>query len=429
MDAEFYDIRRISSSNLSLTLENGNIEKPKFDYSHIKGFRVLKNGFWGIFSGNVDDEEGLERAEKNSVHSGSSSVVSAGNGGRFVFKVKQNPEDISMEEKVNFLRDVERELKADYVVSTRISYLENVRRFEYRDSSGIEVYYEVPRTGVIVQAFGKNGTLQFLSKRIMKPAGYEIMNEKVIEIASEVRERLGELLKASLPPSGEMNVVMDPSLGGVFIHEAFGHAVEADHVLQGSTILKDKLNSKVAREDVNVYDDPSIPEFGFYPFDDEGVKAEKKAIIENGILKNYLHSRETAAKLNGKPGNARSQGVAEPLVRMSNTYLGEGDLSFEELLDEAKNGVYLVGSRGGETNPATGYFHFSAQYGYLIRNGEIDEMIRDVSLSGNTLEILHSIKLGKEIGFDPGFCGKGGQLVPVADAAPFSLVKAVVGGT
>lgn len=428
MDVEFYDIRCIESSNLSLTLENGIIEKPKFDYSCAKGFRVLKNGSWGMFFGNIDDEEGLKRAESNAINSGSSSVVPAGGGGKFIFKVKQNPADISIEEKANFLRDVEKELKADYIVSTRVSYLENIRKFEYRDSSGIEVYYEVPRTGVIVQAFGKNGTLQFLSKRIMKPAGYEIMNEKIIEIASEVREKLGELLKASSPPSGEMNVVMDQTLGGVFIHEAFGHAVEADHVLQGSTILKDKLNSKVAHEDVNVYDDPSIFEFGFYPFDDEGVKAEKKAIIENGVLKSFLHSRETAAKLDGEPGNARSQGVAEPLVRMSNTYIGEGNLSFEELLEEARDGVYLVGSRGGETNPATGYFHFSAQYGYLIRNGEIDEMIRDVSLSGNTLEILHSIKLGKEIEFDPGFCGKSGQLVPVADAAPFSLVKAVVGG-
>ncbi|HID43187.1 MAG TPA: TldD/PmbA family protein, partial [Archaeoglobaceae archaeon] len=174
--------------------------------------------------------------------------------------------------------------------------------------------------------------------------------------------------------------------------------------------------------------DPSILEFGFCPFDDEGVKSRKKVIIKDGVLENFLHSRETAAKVGGTPGNARSQGVAEPLVRMSNTYLDEGDWSFEELLREAGNGVYLVGSRGGETNPATGYFHFSAQYGYLIENGEIAEMIRDVSLSGNTLEILNSIKLGKEIKFDPGFCGKEGQLVPVSDAAPFSLVKAVVGG-
>jgi len=429
MDAEFYDIRQIETSTLTLTLDNGCIEKPKYDVFKGKGFRVLKNGFWGIFSGNVPDKEGLERAARNAVGSGDSKVVPAENGGKFVFRVKENPEDVSIEEKIQLMKEIEKELKADYIVSTRVSYIENLRKFEYRDSSGVEVYYEVPRIGIVVQAVAKDESLQFLSKRLLKPAGYEIFrNDKIFEMASEVRDILAELVKAATPPSGEMNVVMDPSLGGVFIHEAFGHAVEADHVLQGSTILSDKLGEKVAAENVNVYDDPTIEEFGFCPFDDEGVKAERKTIIKDGILTSFLHSRETAAKLNGKPGNARAQGVAEPIVRMSNTFIDEGDLSFEELLEEARDGVYLIGSRGGETNPATGYFHFNAQYGYVIRNGELAEMIRDVSLSGNTLSILHSIKLGKGLSFDPGFCGKSGQVVPVADGAPPSLVRAFVGG-
>ncbi|HID43868.1 MAG TPA: TldD/PmbA family protein, partial [Archaeoglobaceae archaeon] len=281
MDVEFFDIRCVESSNLSLTLENGLIEKPKFDYARVKGFRVLKNGFWGIFSGNVDDEEGIKKAERNSIHSGSSSILPAGDGGKFIFRAKEDPADISIEEKVNFLREVEKELKAEYIVSTRVSYMENTRKFEYRDSSGTEVYYEVLRTGVVVQAFGKDSTLQFLSKRELKPAGYEIIGDNILEIASEVRETLGELLKAKTPPSGMMNVVMNQTLGGVFIHEAFGHAVEADHVLQGSTILKDRLGEKVAHEGVNVYDDPSILEFGFCPFDDEGVKSRKKVIIKD----------------------------------------------------------------------------------------------------------------------------------------------------
>lgn len=169
-------------------------------------------------------------------------------------------------------------------------------------------------------------------------------------------------------------------------------------------------------------------EFGFFPFDDEGVKAEKKTVIEKGIFKEFLHSRETAIKLKGKPGNSRSQGVMEPIIRMSNTYIDEGDYSFDELVESVKNGVYLIGTRGGETNPATGYFHFNAQYGYLIINGEIREMIRDVSLSGHTLEILKDIKIGKEVKFEPGFCGKSGQLVPVSDGAPPTVVNALVGG-
>ncbi len=427
----FYDVRYVKTRSLTISLENGRVEKVKCDESSGKAFRVLKNGFWGFYStsAEISDDEGVRMAEENARGKGRSRISEVEvRSGRFVLKPKIDPADVSIEEKVRLMRDVEKALRDDFIVSTRVVYIENVRIFEYRDSSGVEVFYEVPRTGMIVQAVAKGETLQFYSKRILKPAGYEIFGDNVFEIAEEVRNVLGGLIKAKSPPSGKMNVVVDPSLGGVFIHEAFGHAVEADHVLQGSSVVADKIGKKVANESVNVYDDPTLKEFGFYPFDDEGVKAEKKVIIEKGVLKSFLHSRETSAMLNGKPGNARAQGLDFPIVRMSNTFIGEGDLSFEELLEEAKNGVYLVGSRGGETNPATGYFQFNAQFGYIVRNGELAEMIRDVSLSGNTLEILKDIKLGKGLEFDPGFCGKSGQLVPVADGSPPALIKALVGG-
>ncbi|RLI77082.1 TldD/PmbA family protein [Archaeoglobales archaeon] len=423
---QFYDIREVSSESLSINLENDIVEKPKYDLSMSKGFRVLKNGFWGLFFGNADDKVGLKLAEKNVVSKGDAEVVNVKSEGKFLFKAKINPKDVDIEEKINLLKEIEGVLKSSKIVSTRIAYLENVRKFSYKDSNGSEVYYEVPRIGVIIHAFAKGETLQFYSKRLLKVGGFEVFNNKPFELAEEVKDVLNKLVNAKTPPSGEMNVIMDSSLAGVFIHEAFGHAVEADHVLQNSSVVADRLNTKVADESVNVYDDPSIQEFGFYSFDDEGVKAEKKAIIENGILKSFLHSKETASKLNGKAGNARAQGVDEPLVRMSNTYIDEGNYTFDELLENAE--IYLIGSRGGETNPATGYFHFNAQYGYIVKNGEIAEMIRDVSLSGNTLKILHSIKVGKGVKFDPGFCGKAGQLVPVADGAPPSLVKAFVGG-
>ncbi len=427
----FYDIRFVRTKSLTISLENGRIEKVKCDESSGKAFRVLKNGFWGFFSTSedIDDEEGIKRAEDNAKGKGRSKICEIEvKDGRFVLKPKIDPSEVSIEDKVRLIRDIEKTLREDFIVSTKIVYIENVREFEYRDSSGVEVRYVVPRIGMIVQAVAKDETLQFYSKRILKPAGYEIFGDNVFKMAEEVKNVLKGLIKAKSPPSGKMNVVVDSSLGGVFIHEAFGHAVEADHVLQGSSVVADKIGKIVANDCVNVYDDPTLKEFGFYPFDDEGVRAEKKVIIENGILKSFLHSRETSALLNGKPGNARAQGLDFPIVRMSNTFIDEGDLSFEELLEEAKNGVYLVGSRGGETNPATGYFQFNAQFGYIIRDGELAEMIRDVSLSGNTLEILRSIELGKGLEFDPGFCGKNGQLVPVADGSPPALIKALVGG-
>ena len=431
---EFYDIREIENVSLTLILENGRVERPRIHIDRSKAFRVLKNGFWGYFSGNVDDSEGLKLAEENCVFEGDAQVypdaIEAETGYNYLFKEKINLQDTNMEEKVGLLRDIEREMRADFVVNSRVAYVEMIRKFWYRNSSGVEMYYEVPRCGIVAQAVGKGKTLQFYSKRYMRAGGFEVAKEAVedVQIGSHILEVLKELINAASPPSGKMNVLMDPSLGGVFIHEAFGHAVEADHILQGASIVAGKVGQKVGADGVNVYDDPVIEEFGFFPFDDEGIQANRKAIIEDGVLKSYLHSRETAVKLDGEPGNARAQGVDVPMVRMSNTFIDEGEFSFDELLEEMKDGVYLIGSRGGETNPATGYFHFNAQYGFIVRNGEIQEMVRDVSISGNTLEILHSMKVGKGLEFNPGFCGKAGQLVPVSDGAPPTLVRALVGG-
>ncbi len=427
----FYDVRRIRSKFLKISVENGRVESVKFDETFGKAFRVLKNGFWGFFSttADVSDEEGVRIAEENAVGRGEGEVLEVEvKGGGFEHRPKVDPEDVPIDEKVSFVKEVEKALRGDHVISTRVIYMENVRDFHYRDSSDVEVYYTVKRVGLIVQGVSKGKTLQYYSKRIMKPAGFEVLGDNVFEMVEEVRRVLKGLIDAKSPPSGKMNVVMDPSLAGVFIHEAFGHAVEADHVMQGSSVVAGRIGERIAHESVNVYDDPTLMEFGFYPFDDEGVKAERRAVIEGGVLKSYLHSRETASKMGGRPGNARAQGLDFPLVRMSNTFIDEGEYSFDELLNEAREGVYLVGSRGGETNPATGFFQFNAQYGYVIRKGEICEMIRDVSLSGNTLEILREIRIGRGLEFDPGFCGKDGQLVPVADGSPPVLVRATVGG-
>lgn len=419
----FYDIREVEIESLTIKLENSVIEKPKKVFFNSKCFRVLENGFWGIFEGNVSDFEGINEAKQNVVGKGDIEIERIVVNGRYEMKTKIHPLDVDVEEKIALLKDLRKALNAR---NTKISYIESIKRFQYKDSEGSDVYYSAPRVGVSILAVEKGETLQYLTKRLMKSGGFEEL-ERVFELVDEINEVLPRLINAKTPPSGEMNVLMDTQLAGVFIHEAFGHAAEADHVLQGSSVLSGKIGKRIAGENVKIVDDPTLREFGFFPFDDEGVKAEKKVLVDNGVLRSYLHSKETAKKLKGSPGNARAEGVEFPIVRMSNTYLEAGEHNFEELLELCKNGVYLIGSRGGETNPATGYFHFSAQYGYIIRNGEISEMIRDVGLMGN-LELLKNLKLGKEVRFDPGFCGKASQIVPVADGAPEVLCRAKVGG-
>jgi len=154
-------------------------------------------------------------------------------------------------------------------------------------------------------------------------------------------------------------------------------------------------------------------------------------IIRHGVVNAYLHNRETLAAIgNGLAGHARAMPGEAPIVRMSNTFIETGDAGLDEILEECRDGILLKGSRGGQVDPGRGIFQFNAEYGYLIEGGECTRMVRDVSLSGEILRTLHAITLcGNERHMHQGYCGKGGQSVPVSDGAPHILLtEAVVGG-
>ena len=202
-------------------------------------------------------------------------------------------------------------------------------------------------------------------------------------------------------------------------------------VTEGSSILKGKIDEQIGSPLLTIVDVPSLPEFGFCPVDDEGTETKRTEIIQKGILKSYLHSRETLASVGfGDAGHCRGMPGVEPIVRMSNTFIENGDSSYDEIISECRSGILLKGSRGGQVDPGRGMFQFNAEFGYLIEDGECTTMVRDVSLSGEILQTLHTISLiGDDLALHPGYCGKGGQTVPVTDGSPHLLLdKAVVGG-
>ena len=183
---------------------------------------------------------------------------------------------------------------------------------------------------------------------------------------------------------------------------------------------------------MTLVDDATIPRgFGSFPIDDEGVPTTRKTLIRDGVLSDFILNRETAAELSMNPnGGARAQSYSSsPIVRMSNTMIGGRDLSFEELIEDIQYGVSAKGTKGGQVDTVRGSFQFSAQQAFLIEKGEITIQLRDVSLSGMTLEIMKNIDgVGKDekLG-DPGFCGKG-QMVPVGDGGPHIRIRNVVVG-
>jgi TldD protein len=228
-------------------------------------------------------------------------------------------------------------------------------------------------------------------------------------------------------------VIVDPVICGLLVHEAFGHNCEADAVWEGHSILRGKMGQNVASELVSIYDDPTRRELnGYYLYDEEGVPAEKHVLVEQGILQGYLHNLETAARFEAKPaGSGRASGAtARPLVRMSNTYVAQGETPLEQMLEDTDGGLYLAGGHWGYVFTARGQFTCNVENAWAIQNGELGQHYRNVCISGLTLETLQNVTaVGDDLTFDlGGSCGKGGQAVPVDAGGPHVRIRDVVVG-
>ena len=439
-DIKFYDCRVIEGSSTSIVLDNGKIEEISRNFTKGAGIRALCGGSWGYTAveGDINLKRGVEAASKLAFSMNASTpkedvelAAVASPEVRDLPEVRTNPRDIAIEEKVSLLKSIEEHAKLEGVHSTKVMYLESEFKVDYRNSEGLECEYELLNVGFAVSAVASENGVYQAGRESRFGYGYELFeNENVLELAGKAGKTALELLKAKTPKGGEMPVVLDQELAGVFAHEAVGHASEADLVLEGDSILENRIGEQIASPLINIIDDPTLHEFGYYPFDAEGSESKRTEIIKDGIFNSYLHSRETAAKLGGTPGNCRAQGYSMPVVRMSNTFIDNGDSRFEEMLEEVKDGMYLIGSRGGQVNTGEGIFQFNAEKGYLIKNGELTGLLRDVSLSGKTLEILNHVTLvGNDLKMTAGRCGKAGQLVPVSDGSPhIAISKALVGG-
>ncbi len=228
-------------------------------------------------------------------------------------------------------------------------------------------------------------------------------------------------------------VVIDPILTGLFVHEAFGHLSEADMAYENPDLLETmSLGRRFGPEDLQIFDGAAPPGHrGSYAYDDEGTPATTTQLIKDGVLVGRLHSRETAGKLEEAPtGNARCLNYHySPIVRMTNTWIERGKTPVKDLFSGIQEGVYARNWLGGMTNGEM--FTFAAGEAWMIRNGEIAEPVRDVTLSGNAFKTLADIEgIGDDFFWDEsGGCGKGGQSgLPVGCGGPSLRIRNVVVG-
>jgi TldD protein len=422
---DYAEIRVERSRHASIQMKDDEI-KQSSGSTHGVSARVLQDGAWGFASGTESPEKLLAKASK---------LASLGKGRiklaapEPVKKEFKSPHEmVDAEEQVKELVSASKEMKAGGITSRIISCSDVQSITEFHNSEGSEIIQETGYTYLSCSSIAKDGRiLQRGSERAW--SGKNFNDIDLVKTAIGSREKALRLVKAAPPPKGRFTVALDPEMTGVLSHEALGHACEADAIADEESILAGKIGQEIGCELVTIADDPTAKDFGHYEYDDEGVKAQKAVLLERGVLKGFMSSRETAGRL-GIPlnGHARAQDFSSvPVVRMSNTYFQKGETPLEEIFDF--NGVYLKGMRGGSVDTFSGGFMFKAEEAYMVSKGEKGKIMRDVTITGNILQTLMDVEaVGNDFGTSPGMCGKFGQEAPVSDGGPHIRIRNVAIG-
>lgn len=444
MGASYADVRLQELEASGISVKNGSMEEALVSRRRGVGVRVLVEGAWGFSSTEVVREGELRKAVVDAFKMAKTSLGARRRRARLAeapirrvslsSKVAENPVHVDPSEKARLVLELEKLMRSrsPAVKDTQAFYGDALDRRVFVSSEGGEVVVEKIRVRFAAYVVAsENGALSPAYEAVGGVTGFELMRgEEPYRAAESAAERAVRLLKAKAPKGGLAVAVLDNKLLALIVHEAFGHCAEADLVLSGD-VLTGKLGQRVASELVTIVDDPG-PEHahGWTPYDDEGVEGRKVVIVEKGVLKGYMHSRETAAEMGAEPtGNARAQDYSfAPIVRMRNTYMEPGDWKPEEIIAETREGYYLKGALGGQAD-TNGEFMFAVQEAWRIEKGELTEAYRGVAVSGNALEVLGSVDaVGRDfkIGF-PGTCGKG-QAAPVDGGGPHIRCRIMVGG-
>ena len=447
MGATYAEVRLVSLSTGTASLRDGSLHRAVPGQEIAATLRILSNGSWGVHS--TTDIKSIPQQIEPTFRLANAVASRRDKSHKPItlaevpiiedelhWKPKKDVRDIQLETRIELMNQVHQEANDhDNIISVQCGWSDEHIHTELLTSEGMDRTWSFQRimTNVMVTARDEQEVVSY-RMRHGGEGGLDLLESVDLgEMGRTCRVSALRLLGAKRAPSGRMPLVADRDLTGVYIHEALGHPCEADLVAAGDSCLEGKLGEKIGSDLVTVVDDPLMRGgYGAYPIDDEGLDTKKKLLIKNGVLNEYLNHRETAGFFDLEPNaGARAQdGLHHPLVRMSNTMvLGGNHHDLDDLIADIPQGIYACGSRGGQVDTGRGSFQFAAQEAWLIENGELTSPLKDVSVSGLTLEILKNVDgLTKDAKLaSPGFCGKG-QTVPVGDGGPLMRIKdALVG--
>jgi len=314
---------------------------------------------------------------------------------------KVDPLTVEVEQKITFTKDIAKKAESTLKDSygwCEVVYGDTRSNFSLINTEGTFIHEVTPTVDLLVFLVARSGEVVESAGRFLGFArGYEVIEEiESDRLIREIAERALKLARGrSLPPGlqgKKLAVVMDPECSGALIHETVGHPAEADFMLGAGSPFDNKLGEQVAVKELRVYDDATMPgQYGTYSFDDEAVESRKICLIDDGVLKSLLHTRETAAEMNTQPTGS-AHGLAHvPRCLMSNIYAEPRDWKQEELIEETKNGIYMQGVIRAQSTPVEGLFVIQPESTTIILNGKLQETIRGARVTGKARDALKAI--------------------------------------
>ena len=439
---DYSDLYFEYTTYFNLLLKDGVVSSGGFHTDYGVGIRVLKGEKTGYaYSENTEMTDMLKAAKA------ASAIALGTSGERTYAKVEDQTYDLypmasswrerSAEDFLPFLKELEkavfsRDSRIIKVIARMSDSVSDVMMF---NSLGEFTCDTRPMGSVTVTAVFQQGarTENKTASRSFRTGAELIGAGLVKELADEVVEGIDERFEAARPKGGQMPVVMGAGASGILLHEAMGHAFEADFNRKGQSIFSDRMGQQVCPKGVSVVDDGTVAfNRGSGNYDDEGVPAQKTYMVEDGILRSYLHDRISASWY-GVPstGNGRRENFRyNPIPRMRATYMESGEADPQGIIADVKQGIYVDEFSNGQVKIGEGDFTFFVKSGFLIENGRLTAPVKDINIIGNGPQALADIvAVGNDLKIDNGTwtCGKE-QSVPVSCGMPTVLVSSLIVG-
>lgn len=448
MGASYSEARFQRNEGIRLAFKNGIPDPAGFTKKSGIAVRVIVSGALGFACTNTLTKESLRKTVESAYRTAKQSerlvkvpIKMAGRAdsrAEWSAREKLPLADVSVEERLSLLAEAEKALTTAPMTMKLVARLldlsSETEEKVFANSEGALISGLVPRTSFFVLLTGasERGTIQRWNTQ-GESGGWEVVKQwNIPRLVVDEAKTMAEILeKGQKPPTGEVDMLLGSEIVGIICHESCGHPQEADRILgreaaqAGESYIKpDMLGYQVGSDKVTVVDDPTLSHsYGFYEYDDEGVKARERILIDHGKVSGLLHNRETAAEFKTQSnGASRSVGFdREPIVRMANTFMKPGDHTFEELLEGVHHGVYMKTFMEWNIDDKRFNERYVGHESYLIENGELKGYVRNPALEVTTPKLYGSVDaVGKHMEFGAGTCGKGdpSQGAPVYEGGP-----------